>query len=260
MERKEPTLSSSGASVPERDLAGRRPTAAEPRPSRPASGSTLTQSPVRTVPSSSSPLALIALVLALIGVGLGGFFGWKLTQAQAQLQQADGRIADLEGKLSMTSDQSSQSLTQVDAKLKWVDSEIRKLWGVSNDTNRKAIAANKDNIANLEKSLAAAKKDASTAKTSAAALTGQLTENKAALDNSVARVEEAVKGIAEQRKRLQDFTEQVDRVEGRLANLSTLEDKVRTNEEAIAAIDAYRRSINRDLLQIKQNMAPAGTP
>ena len=29
------------------------------------------------------------------------------------------------------------------AKLVWADSEIRKLWGVSYDTNRKAIAANK---------------------------------------------------------------------------------------------------------------------
>src|SRR5690606_10123498 len=101
---------------------------------------------------------------ALLGVGLGGFFGWKLTQAQVQLQQADNRIAELEGKLSMTSDQSSQSLTQVDAKLKWVDSEIRKLWGVSNDTNRKAIAANKNNIGDLEKGLATARKDATTAK------------------------------------------------------------------------------------------------
>lgn len=175
------------------------------------------------------------------------------------LQQAEARISDLEGRLSVTSDESSQSLTQVDAKLKWVDSEIRKLWGISNDVNRKAIAANKENIASLAKELAAAKKDASEAKSTAANLGSQLTSNKAAVDDAVAKIDSAVLSIAEQGKRMQDFTEQVDRVESQLGNLQALEQKVKTSEEAIAAIDAYRRTINRDILEIKQrlNAAPA---
>ena len=218
MERKEPTLSGH-ASVPERDEPITRRAAVDTsRPSRP-------QTPAAPAPapsSGTSPLAIIALLLALAGVAIGGFFGWKLTEAQALLQQAEARIADLEGRLSVTSDESSQSLTQVDAKLKWVDSEIRKLWGISNDVNRKAIAA-----------------------------------NKAAVDDAIAKIDSAVLSIAEQGKRLQDFTEQVDRVDGQLSSLQALQQKVRTNEEAIAAIDAYRRTINRDILELKQRIGAA---
>ena len=254
MERKEPTLSGH-ASVPERDEPiVRRAPVDTARPSRPQTPTAAAAAPAS---SGSGPLTIIALLLALAGVAIGGFFGWKLTEAQAQLQQADARITDLEGRLSVTSDESSQSLTQVDAKLKWVDSEIRKLWGISNDVNRKAIAANKENIASLAKELAAAKKDANEAKATAANLNTQLAANKAAVDDAVAKIESAVLSIAEQRKRLQDFTEQVDRVDGQLGSLQTLEQKVRTNEEAIAAIDAYRRTINRDILELKQRISAA---
>jgi chromosome segregation ATPase len=255
MERKEPTLSG-GTSLPERDdVITRKPSVDTSRPQR-----SPTPPVAKTAPSSgSNTLTLVALLLALVGVALGGFFGWKLTESQAVLQKAEARITDLEGRLSVTSDESSQSLTQVDAKLKWVDTEIRKLWGISNDVNRKAIAANKENIASLAKELAAAKKDAGEAKTTAASLGSRLDSNKAAVDDAVAKIESAVASIAEQGKRLQDFTEQVDRVEGQLGTIQTLEQKVRSSEEAIAAIDAYRRTINRDILELKQrlNAAPA---
>lgn len=253
MERKEPTLSTGTGVTPERDdPVARRPAVDNTRPPRPL--------PPPNSTSSGGSTGVIALLLALIGLGLGGFFGWKMTQAQALLQQADERISVLENRLSVTSDESSQSLTQVDAKLKWVDTEIRKLWGISNDVNRKAIDANKENIASLAKELAGVKKDASEAKTASANLAPQLAANKAAVDESVGKIESAVSGIAEQRKRLQDFTEQLDRVEARLASVGTLEEKVKTAEEAIAAIDAYRRTINRDILQIKQQLGASAAP
>ncbi len=88
-------------------------------------------------------------------------------------------------------------------------------------------------------------------------MNSQLAANKAAVDDAVAKIESAVLSIAEQGKRLQDFTEQVDRVDGRLGSLPALEQKVKTNEEAIAAIDAYRRTINRDILELKQRMGAA---
>jgi DNA repair exonuclease SbcCD ATPase subunit len=260
MERREPTLSSSSTNAaPERD----EPSARRPSPDRPVDRQADRQvdrpapraSIEREVTSSStSPLAVIALLLALAGLGLGGYFAMKLMDTQAELKKADTRIADLENRLSMSSDESSQSLTQVDAKLKWVDSEIRKLWGISNDVNRKAISANSEKITELGKGLAAAKKDATDAKSAAATLQPQLAESKTAITAALAKVDSATSGFAEQRKRIQDLTEQLDRTEAQLANLRTLEQKVRTNEEAIAAIDAYRRTINRDILQIKQQL------
>ncbi len=254
MERREPTLSSSSASISERDEppARRSPPPERERPRR--------EPEVQVVKSGGNGLAIFALLIALGAGGVAGYFGWQLMESQKQLSSADARITELENRLSITSDESSQSLTQVDAKLKWADSEIRKLWGVSNDINRKAIAGNTEKINGLTKDLAAVKKTASDAKTTAAGVQNQITASKASVDSAVAKIDSAVTGLAEQRKRLQDLTEQLDRTEAQLASLRTLEQKVRTNEEAIAAIDAYRRTLNRDLLQIKQQLGlvPAG--
>lgn len=264
MERKEPTFSPSANSQPERDEAAIRrtvPPAPEPRPARPSSSYTPPSRPVSSAPSSSSPVALIALVVALAASAGSGFLGWKLVGTQESLARADSRIAELEGRLNVSSDESSQSLTQVDAKLKWVDSEIRKLWGISNDTNRKAIAANTEKIAGLTKDLgaiktdaAAAKKDATEARNAANALRPELTASKTAVESSVAKLDTAVKSIEDQRKRLQDLTEQLDRTDAQLASLRAIEGKVRTSEEAIAAIDANRRTLNSDILRIKQQL------
>lgn len=251
MDRKEPTLSSSGTFNEPDETLNQRPMAEPVRPKAPRSPAPRAAEPPV---SGGSPLALIALVFALAGIAGSGFLGFKLLAAQKHILTADTRIAELEGRLSVTSDESSQSLTQVDAKLKWVDSEIRKLWGIANDTNRKAIDANAQKIAALEKSLPAVQKTANDAKTVAGNLQPQITAGKAAIDDAVVKLTAATSSITEQRKLLQDLTEQLDRTEGQLANLRSLEAKTKTNEEAIAAIDAYRRTLNRDLLQIKQQL------
>lgn len=263
MERKEPTFSVTGATPPERDepapvirRAAPQNGGHESRPTRPSNPV------VDPAPSSSgSPVGIIALIIALAATGGNAFLGWKLMQTQEHLVKADTRIAELEGRLSVTSDESSQSLTQVDAKLKWVDSEIRKLWGISNDTNRKAIAANTEkitalgkDIASVKKDTAAAKKEAAEAKTAASGIRTELTANKTAVEGAVSKLDGATKSIEEQRKRLQDLTEQLDRTDAQLAAMRAIEGKVRTNEEAIAAIDAYRRNLNSDILRIKQQL------
>jgi len=257
MERREPTFSSSPSAVSETDEPAVR---RAPPPERAERERPRREPEVQVVKSGGSGLAVFALLVALGAGGVAGYFGWQLMQSQKHLVDAQARITDLENRLNITSDESSQSLTQVDAKLKWADSEIRKLWGVSNDINRKAIAANTENINGLTKDLAAVKKTANDAKTASADLQKQVSASKSAVDSSVAKLDSAVNGLAEQRKRLQDLTEQLDRTEAQLASLRALEQKVRTNEEAIAAIDAYRRTLNRDLLQIKQQLGlvPAG--
>jgi len=67
--------------------------------------------------------------------------------------------------------------------------------------------------------------------------------------------------LADQRKRLQDAVDLANRLDRKLGDLAG---RVKTNEEAIEAIDAYRRNINRDVLQLKQRLdqlqAPAGSP
>lgn len=254
MERKEPTLS---GITPDKDEIEARQPRNQRRPERPPTTPPTGGSPPGgRQPSSSGPsgLAIFALIVALAALGGSGFLAWKFTQAQDNLVQAEARIADLESRLDVTYDESNQSVEAIQAKLKWADAEIRKLWGVSHDTNRKNIASNSEQIGKLSSELANTKKEASAAQTAAANLKNSLGE----VQTAMTALRNSVGTLDEQRKRLQNLEEKLDQVNDRIAQLANLSNRVKTNEEAVAAIDSYRRSINRDLLAIKQQLGQTG--
>ncbi|BFM17622.1 hypothetical protein R50073_38050 [Maricurvus nonylphenolicus] len=263
VERKEPTLSGIGAVNPDHDdLQSLRPktaaqskTKAAPKPSP--------QAATRVV-AKSSPLVPFALLLALTGLGLAGFVYWQLTLAQQQLVTADARLSELEKRLELSDDESTQSVTAIRAKLKWADSEIRKLWGVSHDRNRKAIAANKDKVAKLEKSLASVKSTSSATKKQADSQALSLKSLQSESKTLASQSAKAVADVDTAQKQLRTVVDKANRIDQELSELkSSLLSRVRTNEEAIEAIDAYRVKLNRDLLQLKQQLskpAASATP
>ena len=208
-----------------------RPTAAAP------------QSPPVIV--KSSKIAPYAMFFAVLGVAVAGFTFWQLTLAQQALQSADARIASLESKLEMSDDESNASMTAMQAKLKWADSEIRKLWGVSYDTNRKAIAANKASLAEVKEGF-------STVDTKIkSAVEGVKTEVQ--LVNELLEGQQASFGSIE--KNSQEQVAKVRELTNKLAKLERVEEELKqrisSNEEAISAIDAFRRNVNQQLLQIR---------
>ena len=143
-ERKEPTVSS---------VLGPKNDAVSQPPRRP-----INPQPQVMEKKAASPILWASLLLALIALGAAVSSFWQLMQAQvvlqeqqASLQNQQQRIAELEKQLALSDDESAQSLVSVSAKLKEANSEIRKLWGVAYDTNRKAIKANKTAIASQSK-------------------------------------------------------------------------------------------------------------
>ena len=234
-ERREPTISSSPH---KEDLHN-----AKAGPRRPTASAT--QSPVARPVVVKSKLAPVAFFFALVGIAAAGFAYWQLMLTQQTLAQADQRIADLESKFELSDDETNASTETMQAKLKWADSEIRKLWGVSHDTNRKAIAANKEAIEKTEKIAKQASQD---------------------VDK---KVQQAIKNVNAELKLLSDlveaqqlsltsienaqakFSSQAQTINQKLAELEKLEQRVKTNEQAIEAIDAFRRNVNQQILQLK---------
>lgn len=210
------------------------------------------------LPQKSGPsfVAVIALLIALASLGGSGFLAWQLTESQKALQLAKGRITGLETRLNLSSDQSTQTVEDIDAKLKWADSEIRKLWGVSNDTNKKKIAANVSGIAALKKSLATTKRNTTKSRASVTAMGAKITTLQANLDKS----DGAITQLEIQALTVAQMKEDVERIIQQMPGLRGLATRVKTNEEAIAAIDAYRRNLNRDLLQLKKQISNSATP
>lgn len=272
MERKEPTLS---GIVPERDddPLDKAPPRTERLQTSSKGGSSRRQTPPPPPPPTSSNgpgfLAIFALVLAIGALGYAGYLTWKFTEAQKELVAAQNQITNLEARLDLSSNESSETVDDIRDKLEWADSEIRKLWGVSHDTNRKKITANEDALAALKKQVAATEKDAATARASANNIKTELEKRITAMDKQLAssaaelkKSQQALQQLAANGERLQSLSMDVQRVSQQLPGLKDLAARVKTNEDAIAAIDAYRRNVNRDILQLKQqiNSAVAPTP
>ncbi len=221
-------------------------------------------------PKSGSGLTALALVLALGGLGLAGYAQWQLMQTQQQLLAADQRIAGLEQKLTLTDDEATQSVTALQANLKeardsleLAHGEIRKLWDTRN-VNRKGIADNEAALAEVKKtanSASGAAKSAASAAAEAKKLAQAQEGNWKTLRSDVALQTEQLSMVTDQadgqQKRLRELVDKANQLDSQMKQLQgDLAKRVKSNEEAIQAIDAYRRSVNRDILDIKRQLNP----
>lgn len=258
MERREPTLST-GAIAESTESAVRRQQAHaqdqddDSSPTRSTRKSTAQLAPAYTVAAPSSSVPAIALVIALAAAGGAGFLGWQLFQAQAMLKQADMRIQGLEQQLSLTSEESSASVVGLQSNLKKLDAEVRRIAGLV-ETNRKAIADGAEKTAAVARDATNAQKLGNEAKTGLASLKQEVAANKAVADASAAKIDGMTTGVSQQAQSVQNLKEELDKMQLEMTALDSLAARTRTNEEAISAIDDFRRSTNRELLQIKQQL------
>ena len=271
MERKEPTIS--GLEASSRPAPG-KPAAQKPvektRVQRavPAGNSEPVPQSHRAPVAKASPLLPFALVLAVTGLALGGFVYSKLLKSQAVFAQAEQRIQELEGRLSLSDDESSQSVAALSAKLKWADAEIRKLWGVAHDRNRKAIDGNKKSLASVKSSLNKVQKQQKSVSASTSKVKSTVDEAKRSLvtlskdlGQQQAQLADVEASSVEQQAQMRELIDKANGLELQLKKLKgSLADRVKANEEAVASMDAYRRSTNRELLQVQQRLNQASGP
>jgi len=242
--RKEPTLN---AIRPEQDEIVRHRQRGTSK-GRPASNPS-TSAPVRPV-VVKSPWGLLALTLAFIAIGFAGFGYWQLQLTQKALVSAEARIAQLEGQLEMTGDESTASMAAIQAKLKWADSEIRKLWGVSFDKNKKAIADNKQQLAVLAKGASSVD---SKIKAALKGTTAEIRLINDLLDSQQTSMSDIERKTQMQLAQLQDVTDKVREFEKLETEFTR---RIASNEEAIEAIDAFRRNINQQMMQLNGSASP----
>ena len=216
-----------------------------------------------------SPLAPLALVAAIIALGMAGVIFWQFSlereSLHTKLQAADARIAELEQKLTVTGDESMQSVTtlsaglkSLDASLKESETEIRKLWGVTNDRNRKAIDENKQAIASLQKVIADSQKlDENNKKTVASlqaladGLQNAQQKDQKTLQAKLADMQGELAVLKEVQESQQAAFGQSRNLAAELQALKTnTNSRIAANEEAVKSFDAFRLQVNRRLLQM----------
>jgi hypothetical protein len=203
-------------------------------------------------------------MVTLLAVAGGAYALWQLDQTQQVIKSQSVRIAQLEDKLALSDDSATQSLTSIGAKVRELNvksikvaTEIDKLWATRN-VNRNAIAASDKKIASVEKKQAQlAKLESTVAKVNKKV--ANLLPIKTAVESTAQRVTEQDLLLQSVRERvanhstsLKTLSSKADEGASAASQVNNIDKRLKSTEEAITSIDAFRRTVNRDLLQLKQ--------
>ena len=158
---------------------------------------------------STSYVAILALVVGLATAAVAGLLYQQTVRLDAELAQATLRIADLEGKLSVTGDNVSQSSAAMQVKIKELGGEVDKLWASAwrkNDGRLTELESGMKKAAGSyvtqQKQLTTATADISSLKeqlgqaTTVAATVDTLKQQQAALQDSIGRMNSSVNTVS----------------------------------------------------------------
>ncbi|MBL4780965.1 MAG: hypothetical protein JKX92_01880 [Porticoccaceae bacterium] len=217
-------------------------------------------------PISSPPVAepkklgfiVLCFLVGLLSLSLAALsaFSWRQSQSQQQLQQ---RFDDLAQRLEFNDESVAQSGAVLAIKLSKQEetlvkhwSEIKKLWGVANDRNKKAIKTLQLADADAKKGL----KKTQQAQTSLQTTLNGVRKNLKSMQVEVKKVNSASLVASAQ---TDGFQEQIQSLESKLkgfdnetASLQKLIEKNRQSqgrrlvefEQAVQSMDAFRRQTN----------------
>ena len=220
----------------QKQLQQRRVAAQRAAKTRPASAEQV------IAPAPKQTVAMVALLLSLAMAGFAGFLFMQLQEANAQLKKAEGilnghstNLAALNDKLSASDENSNLSVDALRILLKDNGKEIRKLWDLSNKTNKPRIAKNGKAIGSVKSSVAKVNKKVGTAngnisgnKKSIAALKSSLAKNQKSLEAKMAAVKASVNALP-----------------------AKTEKRIGNNEQAIRSIDATRKKLNSSMAEVE---------
>lgn len=216
---------------------------------RPVDQPRVSNTVAKTANKSSASMRLLAAILAFGLVGLS-WFSWQQSVQQALLQQ---RFNELASKIDSTDELLSQSGTVLSIKLvehqeelnkHW--SEIKKLWGVANDRNKKAIKALEQSAAvgmNKHRELANKLAPAAAERRKLSAQIGKMGSDSLASVVRIDELDERINQVYKASRKLRATVETKQR---------SFENRLRENEQAIEAIDAFRRQTNQSLEALRR--------
>jgi chromosome segregation ATPase len=205
---------------------------------------------------------------AVMAILIGGLVvaGWFIAEQYQRLEAEGDALVDAQSRLKVLEDRlrvTDEALTErgqaTSEQINFWESEIRKLWAVANDRNKKWIEENQQSIATLEKSI-------SGLRDSSREIQSTLGRHESAFEQQQQLVDQlnSIQMQLQQVSRSQrDLVDRVNSAQQMVAQLqSGLAGRVEETEEAVAAIDAYRLQLNSRLADIERrinNLAGSAT-
>lgn len=200
------------------------------------------------VATGSGALSRLIAGISLIIAALAFAWAWQLqgdlNESRSQLGDYATRIGDLEARLSDTDEGMNQNSQVQAVKIAELESEVRKLW----DNVWKQA---KERLSKLEAASAGQAKSIKAVESSQATTGAQLDEAAAdlaelkSIGGDLARLMASAKTNQAEVERVADSLNRIE------LSLAKLEKRVAGNQEAVAAVDAFRRQVNTSLGELQ---------
>ncbi len=170
--------------------------------------------------STNSGWLIVALFIAVLASAVAGFAVWQLLALQEKFNKADESLfkldtatQTLQESVSQTGAKASLSAGALKDLIKENNQEIRKLWFVANERNKKLISSNQSLLKKLEAADAQLKKDIESAQTE---LQGRLDASSGKLKNAVLKLNKETSMIPEMSLLLGQNEEQLQQLEKKI--------------------------------------------
>ena len=197
---------------------------------KPVRSETLANQKNRNLGGSSLLFVSLLGLLNLAGLVILGLWFFNTSGYQQETgQNFVQRISLIEEQISSMKDSNQDSISSLEEQTTFLNREVRKLWDLSNKRNRKSI----DSLTNQLAEIKITSKDLSKANNSLAA-------KQRASGLEIAKLEKIQTDLKQELSNLDSLTAKSD-----------IEKKIESQEEAIAAFDAYRKQMNRALLDLE---------
>ncbi|MEM7219306.1 MAG: hypothetical protein AAF515_13155 [Pseudomonadota bacterium] len=199
--------------------------------------------PARQSSSGGGWFTNLMLVILVAGLVLAGWFIINqqelLKAAEADRDAADKRLQVLEDRLRATDEVMVDAGEDTKEKLGFWENEIRKLWDIAHRDNRKWIKENQAALASLQKTVGGLRQSSQQLVGKLDAQSESIAEQAASLD----RLAE-LDAISKRLEQLGSAQGELRQTVAQLAANDSLSQRVVRNEQAVAAIDAYRVQLN----------------
>ncbi len=201
------------------------------------------------------------MALLIAGLALAGWFIANqqqiLSAEQARVSDANKRIELLEERLVATDSALSQDGTATKQQIGLWESEIRKLWAVANDRNKKWIKDNERNLTKVTGSINGIEATSRDLKAAVGRHESAFQQQQTLIDQLTSlelQMQQIVRGQ-------RDLVDKVNASSQAVASLkANLSGKVDDNSEAIQSNDAFRIAINSRLSDIERRLTSALGP
>ena len=207
--------------------------------------------------------ARLVLTIALALAAIACAWAWQLQTladtSRTQQLALQGRVADLEALLSDTDETVNKSAAAMSAQIRLIDTEVRKLWDARKVSNVK--------LTQVEKSVVAQEKTiteltgTTTALTSTTAAQGSTLETMLTELSALTKVAGDLERLAASAQRAQTDVERLaDGLNKSNLERAALRKQVDSNGEWIESINAFRRQVNANMVELEADVAALRAP